>query len=170
MRLICAAVILLYNLSLQAQDCKIEKGYAYQRTTIPGNIPRNDLDESGKEIERPVRMMNTFFIYVETNNGCNLRVTQLWILGKAFRVKQEEVKELPIVIHHTHPGTPPDTLVPHTMKRVFRLQPVADGFDEEKRIPVKQNQKSIRIEYLRKEKKLYYQVHDVKRIAPMVLQ
>lgn len=170
MQLILAIVIIFSHFSLRAQVCKIQDGYAYQRMTIPGNIPRRDLDEKGNEINKPVKMMNTLFIYVETSKRCHLQVTKVWIAGKAYRVTQEEIKELPVVIYHSHPGTPPDTLVRPTTNRVFRIQPAAEWTEEAKRAPVKATEKNIVIEYSRKGKATFHKIDEVKRIAPMLLQ
>ena len=170
MRLIFAVFTLFSHLSLGAQDCKIENGYAYQRTTIPGNIPRRDLDESGKEIDKPVKFMNTMFIYVDTAKSFSLRVVKLWIVGKPYRVRLNEIRELPVIIQHSHPGTPPDTLVRPTKRRVFRLQPVAEWNEGEKKNEVQQNERTIVIEYTYKRRTTLYKIPEVKRIAPMVLQ
>ena len=52
----------IFTLLVEFSILLIQKGYAFQRATIPGNIPRTTLDESGKVIEAPVKMMNTYFI------------------------------------------------------------------------------------------------------------
>jgi hypothetical protein len=156
--------------SAQAQDCSIKKGYAYQRTTIPGNIPRKTLDEGGKVIEAPVKMMNTYFVYVETTD-CNLKATRIWLGGKAYHVTQEEVVNMPVVIQHSHPGTAPDTLVKQTNNKVYRIQPKEEWqLKPGKKIIKMQKESKIIIEYTHKSVPAFYKIQDIKRIAPVVLQ
>ena len=156
---------------VQAQDCAITQGQAYQRATIPGNIPRKDLDESGKEIEAPIKRMNTFFIYVETKNNCNLKVTRLWIDGKAYHIIQEEILKTPVLIQPSHPGAKLDTLVKQTSNKVFRIHPREEwNIKPGKKITNRLGRAKIIIEYTNKPGTDYYQIQDIKRIAPMVLQ
>ena len=158
-------------LSAGAQDCPIKKGYAYQRATIPGNIPRKSLDESGKEIEAPVKVMNTYFIYIETGK-CDLKVTKLWIGEKAYHVIQEEIVNMPVVIQHSHPGTAPDTLVKKTNNKVYRLQAKEEWQNKSgKESLVKPADGKIIVEYTTAGSRTYhYRIQEVKRIAPVVLQ
>lgn len=161
----------LWSNPIQSQDCTIKTGQAYQRATIPGNIPRKDLDESGKEIEAPVKKMNTFFIYVETKKDCNLKVTRLWINGKAYHSIQEEVLNTPVVVQPSHPGAVLDTLVKQTSNKVFRIHPREEWkLNPGKKITDRFGGAKIIIEYTNKSKTDYYQIRDIKRIAPMVLQ
>lgn len=169
-QLFCLLLAFGSLVSTPAQKCPI-KGYAYQRATIPGIIPRKTLDESGKEIEAPVKMMNTYFIYVEIKRGCNLQVTRIWISGKAYHIRQEEVKNTPVVIHHTHPGTPADTLVMQTNNQVFRIQLQEEwNHKPDNKVISKYPGAKIIIEYIHKSRPVYYRIQDIKRIAPMVLQ
>lgn len=108
--------------SANSQNCFVTKGTAYERTTIPGNIPRKTLDESGKEVERPIKKLSTYFIYIESKPGCHVLATRIWIGGKAYHVTQEEIMTTPVIIQHSHPGTPADTLVKQTNNKVLRLQ------------------------------------------------
>ena len=107
----------------QKLDCAISQGQAYQRATIPGNMPRKDLDESGKEVDAPVKKMNTIFSYVETKNNCTPTVTRLWIDGKVYHTIQEEIRETPVLAQSSHPGGKFDTLVKKTNNKVFRIHP-----------------------------------------------
>src|SRR5215207_4994506 len=150
----------------KAQHCIIQKGYAFQRATIPGNIPRTTLDESGKVIEAPVKMMNTYFIYVETKNDCNLRATRIWLDGKAYNITREEILNIPVVIQHSHPGSAPDTLVKQTDNKVYRNEMK----EETKTKPPKKNKKmqletKIIIEYTNRTRTEYFQIKEIKRIA-----
>lgn len=156
---------------VQAQNCPIKKGYAYQRSTIPGNIPRRTLDESGKQMEAPVKKMNTFFIYVETGNDCNPQITSIWIGEKVYHITQEEVINIPVVIYHSHPGSAPDTLVKQTTNKVFRIQPGDEWQNKPgKKIVDKKTGAKIIIEYRNKSRTDYYKIQDIKKIAPIVLQ
>jgi hypothetical protein len=122
-------------------------------------------------IEAPIKMMNTYFIYVETKNDCNLRATRIWLDGKAYNITREEITNIPVVIQHSHPGTPPDTLVKQTDNKVYRIQLK----EESKTTPVGkiiklQTESKIIIEYTNRSRTDYFSIKEIKRIAPMVLQ
>ena len=153
-----------------AQHCIIQKGYAFQRATIPGNIPRT-LDESGKVIEAPVKMMNTYFFYVETKDNCNLRTTRLWLDGKAYNIGREEIVNMPVVIQPSHPGSAPDTLVKQTDNKVYRIELKEESkTDPPKKVLNLQAEAKIIIEYTNRSRTEYFQIKEIKRIAPTVLQ
>jgi hypothetical protein len=154
----------------KAQHCIIQKGYAFQRATIPGNIPRT-LDESGKVIEAPVKMMNTYFIFVETKNNCNLRSTRIWLARKAYNITREEIINMPVVIQPSHPGSAPDTLVKQTDNKVYRIEMKEESkTNPPKQIMKMQTETNIIIEYTNRSRTEYFQIKEIKRIAPMVLQ
>ena len=155
----------------QAQHCIIQKGYAFQRATIPGNIPRTTLDESGKVIEAPVKMMNTYFIYVETKDNCNLRATRLWLDGKAYNINREEIVKMPVVIQESYPGSVPDTLVKQTDNKVYRIELKEESkTNPPHKVMKMQTEAKIIIEYTNRSRTEYFQIKEIKRIAPMVLQ
>ena len=155
----------------ESQDCVIKQGQAYLRATIPANIPRKDLDESGKENEAPVKKMNTFFIYVETKSNCTLNVIRLWIDGKAYHTIQEEILNTPVLVQPSHPGGKFDTLVRKTTNKVFRIHPREEwNLKPAEKITDRLKRAKIVIEYANKSGTGYYQIKDIKRIAPMVLQ
>ncbi|HKH62574.1 MAG TPA: hypothetical protein VKA49_17145, partial [Flavitalea sp.] len=129
------------------------------------------LDESGKVIEAPVKMMNTYFIYVETKNDCNLRATRIWLDGKAYNITREEILNIPVVIQHSHPGSTPDTLVKQTDNKVYRIELKEESkTNPPKKIMKMQLETKIIIEYTNRSRTEYFQIKEIKRIAPMVLQ
>lgn len=155
----------------RAQHCIIQKGYAFQRTTIPGNVPRTTLDETGKVIEAPVKTMNTLFIYVETKNDCNFRATRVWLDGKAYNMMREEILTMPVVIQHSHPGSTPDTLVKQTDNKVYRIQLKEESNTHPGKKILKMGEEAkIIIEYINRSRTEYFPIKEIKRIAPMVLQ
>lgn len=161
----------LFHLPARAQSCSISAGHAYQRTTIPGKMPRKDLNESGKEIEAPIKMMNTFFIYIETKDNCIPNVTRLWIQGKAYHAIQEPIEETPIVVPSSHPGNKFDTLVRKTSNKVFRIHPREEmAVKPGKTMADKLERASIIIEYGGQWKGSFYQIKKIKKITPVVLQ
>lgn len=170
-RLLTLSIAICSITSIFAQDCPVKKGFAYQRSTIPGKMPRKILNESGKEMEVPVKMMNTYFIYVETKKDCTLQATKIWISGKTYHVIQEEVMNMPVVLQPSNPAMAPDTIVRQTSNRVYRIQPNEEWKDKAGKIIInKQTGAKIIIEYIHKSRIDYYKIHDIQRIAPMVLQ
>ncbi len=169
--LIYLLITLLWPPGMQTQDCVIRQGKAYQRATIPGNIPRKDLDEAGKQIEAPVKKMNTFFIYIQVEKKCNLEVIRLWIDKKAYRTIQEEVLHTPVLIPPSQPGGKFDTLVKKTKHKVFRIHPREEwDLRPSKEVADRLGRAKIVIEYANKSGTGHYAIKDIKRIAPMVLQ
>ena len=154
--------------SSNAQDCSIKQAYAYQRTTIPGRRPAKTLDETGKQIEPPVKNMTTLFIYVEVGNDCIMNATGIWINEKSYHITQEEVINLPVVIRQSHPGGAPDTLVKQTNNKVFRI--LAKEEWPGKKNKLKNASAKIIIEYRNQSKTCYYKIDNIKKLAPMVLQ
>jgi hypothetical protein len=157
--------------SCYSQNCPIKNGVVYERTTIPGTSPKKILDESGSQVERPLKIMNTYFIYIESNPDCHVQATRIWVGKKAFRITQEEITNTPVIIQQSNPGTHPDTLVKQTSNRVLRLQPKEElQLKPDKKITKKLTTAKVVIEYISNSRKEYYTIKDIKRIAPLVLQ
>jgi hypothetical protein len=157
--------------SAHAQNCSVKKGSAYERSTISGTIPRKIVDESGSEVERPVKKMNTSFIYIETEPGCHILPTRIWIGGKAYVVIQEEITNTPVIIQNAYPGISSDTLVKQTINKVFRLHSGEElQIKPDKNLAKKLADAKIVIEYTSNFETRYYIIKDIKRLAPLVLQ
>ena len=157
--------------SVCSQNCSIKKGYAYERATISGTMPRKTLDESGKEIERPVKKMSSWFIYIESKSTCSLQTERIWIGNKAYNVIQEEIIDKPVVLQYSYPGKQPDTLVRPTSNKILRLQPMEElQIKPNKKITRELNDSKIIIEYRSKSGKYFFGIKEIQRLTPLVLQ
>jgi len=154
-----------------SQKCAIKKGYAYERSSLSGTPPRKVLDESGNQIERPVKNNNTYFIYIESKRGRIFQPTRMWIAGKPFTVATETITHLPVIIQYEHPAMPADTLVRQTSNTVIRLLPQAELIDKpDARLAKKIAQANVVIEFTRNSRTFYYTIKDTKKLTPLVLQ
>lgn len=153
------------------ENCLIKKGSAYFRSTIPGHVSKKTLDESGKEIDRPIKKMSTYFFYIELNKDCNIQVSKIWVDGKAYKVNQEEITKTPVIIQPSYPGTHPDTLVMLTSNKVLRLQQKELlQIKPDKKTTNKLNGAKVLVEYNGKSRTEYYSIKEIKRLVPLVLQ
>ena len=154
-----------------SQVCRVVAGYAYQQSTISGKAPEKSLDETGKQVEAPVKGMNTYFIYLEIKGACAVEATGILIDGKAYRLIQEEILQFPVVIYNSDPRTKPDTLVKQTNNKVFRLHPKDPlPYAARNKIVSTRPKAKIIIEYRIRSKTHFYAMRQVKKITPMVLQ
>lgn len=156
--------------SVFSQKCTVKKGHAYERTTLSGTPPRKVLDESGNQVERPVKNKSTYFIYMEVKKNRQIQPTKIWINGKAFNVAAEETTS-PVIINYEQPRTTPDTLIKHTANKIIRLQPTAELTDMPSgKLLKKTKTAKIVIEYSRNSKTYYHAIKDIKKLPPLVLQ
>lgn len=171
MHLIFLGAFLYCYFSMPAQNCTIVRGIAHQRTTIPGNYPRKQLDEAGKEVQTPPKFMNTYFVFIETPKACTLEIKRMWIDNTPYDVAMEEAQTLPVVLQSSNPSAKADTLVKATTNKVIRLQLTGQLQDKStKRPPTKYKKDRIVIEYKNRGRERWFGIGEIKRIAPVVLQ
>jgi hypothetical protein len=153
-----------------SQHCSLENGVAYERATIPATMPKKTLDESGKEIERPVKKMSTYFIYIESTPNCSIYPDRIWIGSKAYSINLEEIYS-PVIIQYSYPGKQPDTLVKATGNKVFRIYPKEElQVKADKKISKKLQSSKMIIEYDGVSGKKFFLIKEIKRLSPLVLQ
>ena len=75
-----------------------------------------------------------------------------------------------MIIQHSYPHTPPDTLLKQTANKVFRIHPKEEWQIKANKKINKQPETRIIIEYVYKSRTEYYRIQNIKRIVPMVLQ
>jgi hypothetical protein len=156
--------------SVIAQKCTVKKGYAYERTTLSGTPPRKVMDESGNQVERPVKNKSTYFIYMEVNKNRQVQPVKIWIDGKAYSVTFEEINS-PVIITYEQPRTTPDTLVRQTKNNILKIQPTAEQKDiPDAKVLQKTKKAKVVIEYTRNSKTYYHTIKDIKKLPPLVLQ
>ena len=164
-------LLIVFALSLAAQDCRTVNGSAYERSTIAGKPPKKILNETGTQVEVPMKKQRTLFIYIEANKDCKIQAHRIWIDGKPFELLQEEINQTPIIFQNSYPGGVADTLVRKTSQQVFRLEPkqllhASPG----KKIRKKLKASKILVEYSHKTGTGSFLIKDIKRLPPLVLQ
>jgi hypothetical protein len=172
MKRIFMLIILMSSIggSVFGQNCSIKKGYAFERSTLSGTPPRKVLEESGNQIERPVKNNTTYFIYMEIKNSCHIEPSRIWINRKPYLVRKEEVTA-PVIINYEQPRTTPDTLVKQTKNKIIRLLPTTELNDTANSwLSNKISGSKIVIEYLKNSKPFYHTIKDLKKLPPLVLQ
>jgi hypothetical protein len=156
--------------SIFAQKCSVKKGYAYERTTLSGTPPRKVLDESGNQVERPVKQKSSYFIYMEVKKHSKVQPVRMWIDGKGFTVTSEEINS-PVIINYELPRTAPDTLIQQNSHRIIKIQPTADLTDlPDAKLTRKINSARVVIEYTRNSKTYYHLIKEIQKLPPLVLQ
>ena len=164
-------LLIIFTVTLEAQDCGTVKGSAFERTTISGKAPRKILDETGTQVEVPMKNQSTLFIYIEANRNCNMKSYRIWIDGKPFALLQEEVTQTPIIIQNAYPGGIADTLVRKTVNKVFRLEPKQElKVSPGKKIRKQLSESKILVEYSYNAGTGSCIIKDIKKLAPLVLQ
>lgn len=152
------------------QGCPVLKGYAFEQATVPARGPKRILEEGGKQTESSPKSMTRLLIYLESNNNCSIHVKRIWIARKAYRVKQEEIIFLPVVMQASRPGALADTLVRFTKNKVLQLQLQAEDTVQEKKVLSKLPKGDLIIELEGKSRTKYFSIHPIKKLAPLVLQ
>ncbi len=156
--------------SVLGQNCTIKKGYAYERSSLSGTPPRKILNESGEQVERPVKNNTTYFIYMETKTNRLVQPTRIWIDGKPFNVISEEI-ESPVILQYNQPIVSSDTLVKQTKNKIIKLQPKEElTVAPDAKLSKKLKAGEIIIEYNLDSKRHYYTIKKIKKLPPLVLQ
>ena len=171
---IAIVCLILSGATLSAQDkCPIVKGYAYQRTTLPGTIPKGVVDEQGREVKRPAKHMVTQYFYLETRPGESFDLQRIWVKGKPYEVKMKTVEQTPVLIAKTSVGSKyrSDTLVKQTRNNVMKLnvqQPI--DMKAGSKLARKIKRSDIVVEYSWNGKVLYFEIDTIKILEPLALQ
>ena len=104
----------------------IVKGFAYQRESTPGIIPKV-IDEDGKESTKTITKINSYQLFIEYKKGTTIKPTRVWINGVAYRTRTENINATPVLFKtNTVANTyETDTLVNKTSNNVIQL--LTDG-------------------------------------------
>lgn len=160
-------------LSIAQLKSPVLNGYAYQRASLPGTIPKGVTNEDGSQADRPVKPMITHFVYLEIKPTQNIKPATIWIRGKSYKLETEKITSIPVVLERQGIGekTLSDTLVKKTANNVFRIYPKGTLVTKaSSAISKKINKQNVVIEYFWKAKKYYYTISDIKNLQPLALQ
>ena len=167
-------IILITGFAANAQGKgPILRAYAYQRQSLPGNIQKSD-SEDGTVTKRPLREFMNYFIYLETKKGQTIKPSKVWINGIPNQLKTEKISKTPVVYKREGIGDKMiiDTLAPKTSNPLLMIKP--DGELTTDPLPLGKTNNApaegIRIEYLWKGKKYFYDINEIKTLEPLVFQ
>lgn len=122
-KLIPFIILLLGSVPLFAQRfCSGAKIHSFKRSSIPGMIQGPDIRDDGKVINKPVRPVINYFIYMELPSAKTV-IDRVWIDGKAYRTSIDTIASTPVTVSGGQVGKfeTRDTVVPKTRKAVVRL-------------------------------------------------
>jgi len=164
-------LLIVSSLGLYSQTkTSLIKGYAYERESTPGIIPKT-IGEDGKETTRPIPRIKSYQLFLEYKKGTTIKPTKVWINGVAYRVRTENISTTPVLFKTNTVGDlyDTDTLVNKTNNKVIQL--FTDG--ELKPVPKSKPKNAagnIIVEYSYKGKTYQYKFKEIKKIAPQILQ
>ena len=103
-----------------AQISPIINAYAYSQSVLQGTKRANTVDESGKEIIGITKNSPGYFFYIEQKRSDAFDIVSVWIKGKNYGVKTDEVLQTPVEMKY------PDstiTLVPRSSNKIILITP-----------------------------------------------
>lgn len=146
------------------------KAYGYLRESSPGAIPKV-VNEEGKQIDTGPTIISSYQFFMESKKGVTIKPVKLWIDGKAYKVKTENVSQTPYTFTRYGVGSnkETDTLVKKTSNKVIKV--IADGELLSSTIK-KQHSDSPKIvlEYYSNNKKYSYSVKDIRKLSPLIFE
>jgi hypothetical protein len=172
------AILILYlgltGMSSFAQDkCPIVKGYAYQRTVLPGMIPKGVIDEQGREVKQTPQQKVSRYFFLETKPNETIGLKRIWVNGKPHSVEATNVKQTPVTLAKTSVGSKQrvDTLVQQTSNTVLRLNVKETAETQAVSKPPRQIKRSeVVVEYQWNGKTRYFKIDTIKILEPLALQ
>ena len=164
-------LLIISSLGLFSQTkTSLVKGYAYERESTPGIIPKT-IGEDGQETTREIPRIKSYQLFLEYKKGTTIKPTKIWINGIAYKVKTENISTTP-VLFKTSTGTDnyeTDTLVKKTKNSVMQLW--IDGeIKPAPKVKLENGKDKISVEYYYKGKSYLYTFKEPKKIAPQILQ
>lgn len=143
--------------------------HAYYRESTPGILPRNNVNESEKEIQENARAqkIRSWIFYAVYAQKIPLQITSLVVDGKIYPCRVVPIKEDRVIFQRPGLGNniENDTLVPPTKNKIVRIHP--EQFILE---PDPQKLPSASILYTFKGSKRSSPAFTVKTLPPLILQ
>lgn len=153
------SILILFSGSLIAQRSVKIKLYAYAQPVHSGIQSKTQIAESGIEYKSESKSKLNYIIYLEHRSSKTIRPLEIWIAGKAYGIKMNQIEFTPVELTDNSNIKDPKKilLVPATSNKVFSisltgLSEIANSKSDELK-----NQKAneITLVYRRKCKSLY---------------
>jgi hypothetical protein len=115
----------LITFTLFGQSCSGIKGYAFERTVLPGAAHHTAVSEGGSTASATPRSMKSYLIYLEHKPDLNIIPGILWVAGKPFSVKGEYLKGAPsLVTDDPNDKILWDSVATKTSKKILSIQAI----------------------------------------------
>jgi hypothetical protein len=116
--LLCTLVL---SLSCLAQTSSVRL-YGFNQPVLKGVPSTYETDEEGKKVEPKVTVQKNIFIYLTYPPALKLYLTEVWVKGELYNVKQVPVTTpVDIVYDNGQHESDKVTLVPYTTDTVIQL-------------------------------------------------
>lgn len=152
--------------------CTKARIHAFKRSSIPGIIQEPEVRDDGKVINKPVKPVVSYFIYMELPSSRTL-VDRVWIDGVSYRTSIDTISSTPVIISGGQPGKfeARDTVVPSTRKQVVRLNiHEALATDPSENIRKQLEGTAVLIEFHNGKRQYFTRAKEWKKLPSVVLQ
>ena len=146
-----------------AQKQPFTNVYAYSQATLSGTKPQTTSAENGNQVTLASRENVNYYFYAEYPVQEKFTVTTLWIKGKPYEVKSDNISKTPI--ETTGNSSKKITLVPLTTNNVLLLSPGSQlSMKPRCRLRKMLRRAEFVIVYSYNDKKRYYSVSKIKEL------
>ena len=106
--------------SVSAQTVKV---YAYSQPGLKGVNQKDIVAENGQEIKVDPSSSNNYLLYFTYSGTAPIKISGVWLNGKAYNVKTEPIKKTPVELKDDNAteDSKTITLVPKTKNKVIQL-------------------------------------------------
>lgn len=154
------------------KQCKRMKVHSYVRNSMPGNFPKGEAMENGGNVDKPIRPVSSYLIYIE-NPSKKAKVHTVWLDGTAYIAELEKIEQKPVIIAGGQVGKfqKNDTILQRPKGNVYRVhmkeiskEPINNKLQELSR------NNPVVIEFTIGKRKYYNVSREWKKLQPVVLQ
>lgn len=147
------AVFFFMSTAFSQVKCPVKKIYAFKQSSLPGVKPKTPENGGTERIET-----FNYWIYLTLSQSKYININYIWLSGKKFSVKTEEIKTTPVSKLNNTSGAANETieLVPETKHKVILLYPTGplnDNGDQSAKMRKKIEKNELVISFTHKEKK-----------------
>ena len=110
----------------------VKKVHAYKQASIPGIQPRFSETDGVNKADQRKQTFN-YWIYLEIKGDPEISFSEIWIDGKKFMIKTEEIENTPVqkIISDGSSQNEIIILVPQTKRKVILVYPAGESRDSD---------------------------------------
>lgn len=104
------------------KQCKRLTVHSFIRNSMPGNFPKGEAMENAGNVNKPVRPVTSYLIYIE-NPSKKAKINSVWIDGTAYKAELEKIEQTPVIIAGGQVGKfqKNDTIIHNPKGSVYRV-------------------------------------------------